>query len=118
QRRPVRGSADVGPRIDFEKTALGVRYNRVKDLPNGNRFARHAECIVPNAFIIPDIRETGTMSKRKQLGSALSWGLYRLPRVPARSDPATNPAAIGCRAPMAVIGPPQTSALRASPGKG
>ena len=49
------------PSIEFEKTALGVRYNLVKDLPNGNRFVRHAECIVPNAFVIPDIRETGTM---------------------------------------------------------
>src|SRR4029077_17232507 len=39
------------PSIEFEKTSPGVRYNRVKDLPNGNRFERHAECIVPNAFI-------------------------------------------------------------------
>jgi hypothetical protein len=53
----------------------GVRHNRVKDLPNGNRFARHAECIIPNALIIPDIRETGTMPKRKQLSSELSWAV-------------------------------------------
>ena len=63
------------PNIGFEKTTLGVRYNLTKDLPNGNRFERHAECIVPNAFIIPDIRETGTVLKRKERGSELSWAV-------------------------------------------
>jgi hypothetical protein len=63
------------PRIEFEKTTLGVRYNLVKDLPNGNRFVRHAECIVPNAFIIPNIRETGTKPKRQERGSELSWAV-------------------------------------------
>src|SRR6267143_1264856 len=47
----------------------------VKDLPNGNRFERHAECIIPNAFIIPDIRETGTILKRQERGSELSWAV-------------------------------------------
>src|SRR5882724_9898151 len=63
------------PRIEFEKTALGVRYNLIKDLPNGNRFERHAECIVPDAFIIPDIRETGRRPKREERGSELSWAV-------------------------------------------
>ena len=61
------------PQIEFDTTKLGVRYNLVKDLPNGNRFERHAECIVPNAFVIPNIREAGMMPKRKELGSELSW---------------------------------------------
>jgi len=52
-----------------------VRYNLVKDLPNGNRFVRHAECILPNAFIIPDIREPGTTRKRKERGTELSWAV-------------------------------------------
>jgi hypothetical protein len=52
-----------------------VRYNLTKDLPNGNRFVRHAECIVPNTFVIPDIRETGRMPKHKQRGSELSWAV-------------------------------------------
>jgi hypothetical protein len=39
------------PYIAFEKTALGIRYNLIKDLPNGNRFVRHAKCIVPNVFV-------------------------------------------------------------------
>jgi len=63
------------PCIDFEKTALGVRYNLIKDLPNGNRFVRHAECIIPNAFVIPDTRETGKELKRQERGSELSWAV-------------------------------------------
>jgi len=63
------------PRIGFEHTSLGVRYRVVKDLPSGNRFVRHAECIVPNAFLIPDIRETGTTPKRKERCSELSWAV-------------------------------------------
>jgi hypothetical protein len=63
------------PQIDFENTSLGVRYRVVKDLPNGNRFVRHAECIVPNAFLIPNIRETGTMPKRRERCTELSWAV-------------------------------------------
>jgi phenylpropionate dioxygenase-like ring-hydroxylating dioxygenase large terminal subunit len=63
------------PRIGFEKTTLGVRYNLTKSLPNGNRFERHAECIVPNAFLIPNIREAGTTPKREERCSELSWAV-------------------------------------------
>jgi hypothetical protein len=62
-------------RIAFEKTPLGVRYQVIKDLPNGNRFVRHAECIVPNTFLIPNIREVGTTAKRKERCSELSWAV-------------------------------------------
>ncbi|HEU0157268.1 MAG TPA: Rieske 2Fe-2S domain-containing protein, partial [Stellaceae bacterium] len=48
----MQGKATIG----WEKTPLGVRYNLIKDLPNGNRMVRHAECILPNMFIIPSIR--------------------------------------------------------------
>ena len=63
------------PQIGFENTSLGVRYRVVKDLPNGNRFVRHAECVVPNAFLIPNIRETGTTLKRKERCTELSWAV-------------------------------------------
>src|SRR5712672_1469605 len=63
------------PRIGWDKTPLGVRYNLIKDLPNGNRMVRHAECIVPNAFIIPSIREPGTVPKRQERGTELSWAV-------------------------------------------
>jgi hypothetical protein len=52
-----------------------VRYKLVKQLPNGNRFIRHAECIVPNAFMIPDIRETGATPKRNEQATELSWAV-------------------------------------------
>jgi hypothetical protein len=63
------------PRIGFETTSIGVRYNLIKVLRNGNRFERHSECIVPNAFVIPDIRETRRTSKRRERGSELSWAV-------------------------------------------
>ena len=60
-------------RASGSSTSLGVRYRVIKDLPNGNRLVRYAECIVPNAFLIPDIRETGTMPKCKERCTELSW---------------------------------------------
>src|SRR6185503_16483324 len=63
------------PRIGWERTPLGVRYNVIKDLPNGNRMVRHAECIVPNMLIIPSIREPGTTPKRQERGTELSWAV-------------------------------------------
>ena len=63
------------PRLGWERTPLGVRYNMVKDLPNGNRLVRHSECIVPNLFIIPNLRETGSTPKRRELGTELSWAV-------------------------------------------
>jgi hypothetical protein len=36
---------------------------------------RRAECIVPNMFIISSIREPGTVPKRKQRGTELSWAV-------------------------------------------
>ena len=36
---------------------------------------RHAECILPNAFLIPNIRETGTVPKRKERCTELSWAV-------------------------------------------
>jgi hypothetical protein len=67
----MQGKATIG----WEKTLLGVRYNVIKDLPNGNRMVRHAECIVPNMLIIPSIREPGTVPKRKERGTELSWAV-------------------------------------------
>jgi hypothetical protein len=60
-------------RASGSSTSLGVRYRVIKDLPNGNRLVRYAECIVPNAFLIPDIRETGTVPECKERCTELSW---------------------------------------------
>jgi hypothetical protein len=63
------------PTIGWQKTPLGVRYNLIKDLPNGYRMVRHAECIVPNMFIILSIHEPGTKPKRRERGTELSWAV-------------------------------------------
>lgn len=61
------------PRIAFEKTALGVRYNLVRDLPNGNRFIRHAEAVLPNIFLVPNLHDLGTEPKRQDRCSEMTW---------------------------------------------
>lgn len=63
------------PRLGWERTPLGMRYNMIKELPNGHRLVRHSECILPNAFIIPNLRETGAVPKRRELGTELSWAV-------------------------------------------
>ncbi len=63
------------PRLGWERTPLGVRYNMVKDLPNGHRLVRHSECILPNAFVIPNLRESGAVPKRRELATELSWAV-------------------------------------------
>lgn len=61
------------PKISLEKTALGVRYKFINDLPNGNRLVRFAECLVPNLFLIPDIHVAGTEPARQTRATELSW---------------------------------------------
>ena len=61
------------PRIVFEKTTLGMRYNMHRDLPNGNRFIRHAEAVLPNIFLVPNLHEPGTEPKRKDRCSEMTW---------------------------------------------
>jgi hypothetical protein len=61
------------PRISLEKTALGVRYKFINDLPNGNRLVRFAECVVPNAFLIPDIHVSPDETRRQTRATELSW---------------------------------------------
>ena len=61
------------PRIVFEKTALGVRYNLVRDLPNGNRFIRHAEAVLPNIFLVPNLHDPGSEPKRRDRCSEMTW---------------------------------------------
>lgn len=63
------------PSIDFVKTPLGVSYQVIKDLPNGNRMVRYAECVVPNIFLVPNIHETGSTPKRMDKCSEVSWAV-------------------------------------------
>jgi phenylpropionate dioxygenase-like ring-hydroxylating dioxygenase large terminal subunit len=61
------------PNISWDKTSLGVRYNLIKDLPNGNRLVRHGECVVPNIGLVPNLRESGKNPKHEQRCSDLTW---------------------------------------------
>ncbi len=61
------------PNISWDKTSLGVRYNLIKDLPNGNRLVRHGECVVPNIGLVPNLRESGRDPKHEQRCSDLTW---------------------------------------------
>ena len=63
------GSVDIG----FETTDLGVRYRMLRDLPNGNKLERYAECILPNAFMVPSIHEQGETAKYQSRATELSW---------------------------------------------
>jgi hypothetical protein len=60
-------------RIEFENTPLGTRYHVVKDLPNGNRLSRYAECILPNAYLVPNIHEKGDKPRHEDRCSEFSW---------------------------------------------
>lgn len=63
------------PNITWEKTNLGVRYRLIKDLPNGNRYVRYVECVLPNIFLVSSIHETGDHPKRKDRCTELSWAV-------------------------------------------
>src|SRR5690554_3970673 len=61
------------PQIDFLRTPLGVSYQFIRDLPNGNRIARYGQTVVPNIFLVPNIHETGVDPKRRDKCSECSW---------------------------------------------
>jgi phenylpropionate dioxygenase-like ring-hydroxylating dioxygenase large terminal subunit len=66
-------TADGAPDIAFEATELGVRYRFFRDLPNGNRLERYAECILPNIFLVPNIHEQGSEPKVRSKATELTW---------------------------------------------
>ena len=61
------------PDLDFEETALGVRYNLRRNLPNGNRLERYTEVALPNIALIPSIHEQGTETKEKFRSTEVTW---------------------------------------------
>lgn len=60
-------------KINFENTDLGVRYQVIKDLPNGNRLVRYAELVHPNILLVPNIHEKGTEPKSKERCTEITW---------------------------------------------
>jgi len=91
------------PVIEFEETAIGVRYQLVRDLPSGNRLFRSAECVVPNIILVPNIRETGDRPVERDKASEVSWAvpvddthvmglsIVAWPLVDGEPDPAWRP---------------------------
>lgn len=63
------------PDLTFEETDLGVRYNMLRDLPNGNFLERHAEVVLPNIALIPSIHEQGTEPKEESRATEVTWAV-------------------------------------------
>ncbi|MEE2720183.1 MAG: hypothetical protein VYB45_00095, partial [Pseudomonadota bacterium] len=61
------------PDLTFEETDLGVRYNMLRNLPNGNFLERHAEVVLPNLALIPSIHEQGTEPKEVSRATEITW---------------------------------------------
>lgn len=74
QFRGVMGLANR-PEIDFEETPIGVRYHLERDLPTGTRLIRHAEVVLPNIYLVPDIHESGQRPIEKNKASEVSWAV-------------------------------------------
>ena len=61
------------PEIDFEETGLGVRYNLVKQLPNGNWLERHSEVILPNIVLVANIHQRGEAPIWREKATEVIW---------------------------------------------
>lgn len=63
----------VAPKISWEKTKLGQRYNMVKQLPNGLWLERHTEVILPNIHLVANIHQRGEAPVWREKASEMSW---------------------------------------------
>jgi nitrite reductase/ring-hydroxylating ferredoxin subunit len=60
-------------KISWVNTPLGTARRYHMDLPNGNRLMRHAECVLPNIFLLPNIHDKGTAPKREDRATECTW---------------------------------------------
>lgn len=63
------------PDIGFERTSLGGRHRFTRNLPNGHRFTRYVELVLPNIQIIPNIREQGDRPIERSMPTEVTWVL-------------------------------------------
>src|SRR5690606_21009024 len=63
----------VAPKISWEKTKLGQRYNLVKPLPNGLILERHTEVILPNIHLVANIHQAGEKPLWREKATEMSW---------------------------------------------
>tara|TARA_B100000700_G_scaffold329653_1_gene452186 strand:+ start:2684 stop:3847 length:1164 start_codon:yes stop_codon:yes gene_type:complete len=61
------------PKIGFEETALGMRYNLDKELPNGNHLERHSEVILPNIVLVANIHQRGEVPIWREKATEVIW---------------------------------------------
>ena len=61
------------PEIGFEETALGMRYNLDKSLPNGNLLERHSEVILPNIVLVANIHQRGHEPIWREKATEVIW---------------------------------------------
>jgi phenylpropionate dioxygenase-like ring-hydroxylating dioxygenase large terminal subunit len=61
------------PLIWFEKTAIGMRYNFVRRLPNGFFLERHSECIVPNVVLVANVHQRGAAPIWREKATEVTW---------------------------------------------
>jgi phthalate 4,5-dioxygenase len=61
-----RGGAPNLESMDTELTPTGVRYCKLRQLPNGDRYIRTAEFVMPNSIAVPAVQENG-------LGYLVNW---------------------------------------------
>lgn len=61
------------PKISWEKTTLGQRYNLVKQLPNGFWLERHTEVILPNIHLVANIHQAGGKPIWREKATEMSW---------------------------------------------
>jgi phenylpropionate dioxygenase-like ring-hydroxylating dioxygenase large terminal subunit len=61
------------PTIWFEKTRLGVKYNMIKELPNGLILERHSEGIVPNIVLVANVHQRGKEPIWREKATEVTW---------------------------------------------
>lgn len=64
---------EAAPKISWEKTKLGQRYNMVKRLPNGYWLERHTEVILPNIHLVANIHQHGDATIWREKATEMSW---------------------------------------------
>ena len=61
------------PDIGFSETALGMRYDLGKELPNGNMLERHSEVILPNIVLVANIHQKGIEPIWREKATEVIW---------------------------------------------
>jgi hypothetical protein len=61
------------PTIWFNETKLGVRYNMVKELPNGLILERHSEGILPNIVLVANVHQRGKVPIWREKSTEVTW---------------------------------------------